>query len=181
MPRPYTWREPVPPPYYIALGSLVGMAAGAAIGAGCYGFYSWYAAKAAVPNIIEANVAAQKAYLKSARGYYESERIATLKYNNNLRPRLLARKVYTSADRYLIRQAYIENQTRILLKNSYKELVREGASLTRAAIQTAATVQKISIAGGIVFSGSILTGASFGYYYLSNFLFDYIPSRLYGN
>ena len=39
LPRPYTWREPVPPPYYIALGSLVGIAAGAAIGAGCY--YIW--------------------------------------------------------------------------------------------------------------------------------------------
>ena len=35
--------------------------------------------------------------------------------------------------------------------------------------------------GATVLIGGVSTGAGFGYHYLSNFLFDYIPSRLYGN
>ena len=35
--------------------------------------------------------------------------------------------------------------------------------------------------GATVLTGGVSTGAGLGYHYLSNFLFDYIPSRLYGN
>ncbi len=63
-------------------------------------------------------------------------------------------------------------------------MASEYALIAESNAASAALRVKVAIAcsvlGGVALAGCV-PGAGFGYHYLSNFLFDYIPSHLYGN
>ena len=150
---------------YIGTGSLIGMAAGAAIGAGCYYLWSYCAAPVANANALAAEAVTSNrisASLNDFAGTFAND------YIN------IPGHTWTED---LLTEAWILRENADMASKIALAATRNAALAANAA----KIAIRYSIAGGIAFAGGITTGAGFGYHYLSKFLFDYIPSRLYGN
>ena len=150
---------------YIGTGSLIGMAAGAAIGAGCYYLWSYCAAPVANANALAAEAVTSNrisASLNDFAGTFAND------YIN------IPGHTWTED---LLTEAWILRENADMASKIAIAATRNAALAANAA----KIAIRYSIAGGIAFAGGITTGAGFGYHYLSKFLFDYIPSRLYGN
>jgi hypothetical protein len=149
---------------YIALGSLVGMVAGAAIGAGYYGIYSYCTASIANANALAAESATANRISVSLNEF-----------------------AGTFANDYLNIPGHTWTEDLLtegwILRQNADMAARIASVATRNAALAAKAAQiaiRCSIAGGIAFVGGITTGAGFGYHYLSNFILEDLPSILHG-
>ena len=146
---------------YALTGSLIGMAAGAAIGAGCYGIWSY------------------------GTSVMASESATVLKLSNK----------YTLASEYLtetltLPAEFVNNGgvlTPELCRVGYQmqASARATASACEVAVNAAiAHASRLALAIRISYVACIgvgATGAGFGGYYLSKFLFEDLPLSLYGH
>ena len=144
---------------YVGLGSLIGTAAGAVIGAGCYGCYSYCAS-----SIANANAWAAESAIADKISESINQFSGTFATDYEWTPELLA-------------------EGHLLRKNA--DMASQYAIIAARNAASAALRAKVaigcSVIVGVTLAGGVTTGAGFGYHYLSNFLFDYIPSHLYGN
>ena len=152
---------------YSALGSLIGMAAGAAIGAGCYGIYSYCTlgttveSETTIMNLTEAKDIAVQQQKESYKVLYE-----------NLADK--AHKIESiSPDEYEA-ICNVRYQTITNAQKATKDLMIAKSSAVLP------TVSKWANVGYAALTGVGTAGAGFGYHYLSKFLFDQ-SSYLYGD
>ena len=152
---------------YAALGSLIGMAAGAAIGAGCYKL-SYLYNKEVVKDYVQGE------YTWVSKKYTaEFTKTAEEKFSKEINGLLIEAKV---PDKTIdtMHNFYVKKQVNIMLKEKRDLLYYEAIAIQKNTYYIARAVKALY--------ASSVGGLSIGtYHYLSNFLFDYIPSRLYGN
>ncbi|MBQ1752376.1 MAG: hypothetical protein II109_03060, partial [Paludibacteraceae bacterium] len=178
---------------YVGLGSLIGMAAGAAIGAGCYGLYSYYASASAeymaqesVLEILsqdgemitpgELHAAAESPCVTPSISDVQSGAFASSEGGDAMS---VIKSVGSSAE--------------VAPSVSSSMQVAVGGDLSNASLPSVANAmyrQPVGIAlrgvalrctyGAVAVGIGGTTGACFGYHYLSKFLFDQ-SSYLYGD
>ena len=171
-----------------ALGSLIGMAAGAAIGAGCYGLYSYYApASANYTTATNALGVAEQNWRDASAHEFSCERdfeFAEIDFHN-AEDLIATNREAANVDMLSLETKRMEAEN--LFSGATKQFLKVNAEHETAimnfemAHRLLLRTKVICSIGATVLTGGVSTGAGFGYHYLSNFLFDYIPSRLYGN
>ena len=149
---------------YSALGSLIGMAAGAAIGAGCYGIYSYGGVIANSANDVTRLSNAKTVAINEADGAYD------FFYNSMKKDAKVIRPI--SPEKFLAAKE-VQRQTLVNVDVASMNLANAKSVASNVSIWS-----KVGFAT-LVIGGTVDTGLC--YHLLSNFLFDYIPSRLYGN
>ncbi|MBQ6766474.1 MAG: RHS repeat-associated core domain-containing protein, partial [Paludibacteraceae bacterium] len=149
---------------YAGLGAGIGLVAGAAIGAGCYGIYSYGGVVANSANDVTRLSNAKTVAINEADEAYDYFYNSMKKDAKAIRP--------ISPEKFLAAKE-VQRQTLVNV---------DVASMNLANARSVASNVRIwANVGYAALTGVGTVGAGFGYHYLSNFLFDYIPSHLYGN
>ena len=154
---------------YITLGSLIGMVAGAAIGAGCYGIYSYCTLGTTVESTTETTIM----NLTEAKDIaVQQQKEAHEVLYKNLADKANKFEPILPEDWEVVR--HVQSQTITNVQEATKDLMIAKSKVVLP------TVSKWANVGYAALTGVGTAGAGFGYHYLSNFILEDLPSILHG-
>lgn len=145
------------------------MVAGAAIGAGCYGIYSYCTLGTTVESTTETTIM----NLTEAKDIaVQQQKEAHEVLYNNLADKAHKLEPISPEDLEVVR--HVQNQTITNVQNATKDLMIAKSKVVLP------TVSKWANVGYAALTGVGTAGAGFGYHYLSNFILEDLPSILHG-